>query len=137
MPRILSFDPGHLTGIAYLDRDGEFRWGMTVTAEEVKGRDFFRGLTMLAKPDLIVMEEPPHFARDGKTLEVYHLVRNWFQVAGLEVVTINPGQWKGMGQPLKISGLHQQDATNLARWFRRHRQLPVPDPTDNRASKFR
>lgn len=119
--RILSFDPGHQTGVALVDDSGQWLWGMTVDQAGLGVKDFFRGLTMIAKPDVVVIEEPPHFARDEVSTHAYHLIRHWFDVAGYPVVSVNPGQWKGMVARSKISGQHQMDAADIAQWYRRHR----------------
>lgn len=119
--RILSFDPGHSTGVACIDETGEWRFGMTVDIQGLEGKDFFRYLTGMARPDVVVVEEPPKFARDDIMLRAYGLIKQYFTTAGYPVETVNPGQWKGMVTRDKISGAHQNDAAGMGQWYWRSR----------------
>lgn len=117
--RVVSFDPGHSTGVAVFDEEGIWVMGMTVTTALLQDR-MFQGLVKFARPDAIVVESPPQFSRDPETDTNYHFIVQWFKGAGYPVYEVNPGQWKGMVQTEKISGQHQVDAASMGRWWMTH-----------------
>lgn len=125
--RILAFDPGHQTGVAFINDSGECRIGMTVDTRNVDDK-LLRNLVDVTQPHVVVIEEPPLRIRDEVTTSVYDRLVQWFQIAGIQVKRVNPGQWKGMG--LRITGLsyqHPQDAAQMAYWFWRKQSNPLTD----------
>lgn len=116
--RVVSFDPGHTTGVAVFDEDGAWVMGLTV-GSPVLGDRLFQGIVKMARPDAIIVESPPQFSRDPQTDSNYHAIKEWFLRAGFTVYEVNPGQWKGMVAPEKISGQHQIDAATMGNWWLR------------------
>lgn len=117
--KILAFDPGHQTGVAFLV-DQYWQFTMTVLTPNLSEK-LFLGLSAITQPDIIVVEEAPLHARDSESMNNYHYILHWFRTAGFQIETVMPGQWKGMvpNKP-NISGQHQLDAVTMAMWFYRH-----------------
>lgn len=113
--RLLCFDPGTTTGIAILDGK-DWKMGMTVPEESVD-EVLFRCLVMLAEPHVVVVETLPTYMAHEPSHHVHSLVKQWFETAGYIVDEVNPGQWKGMSDRLKISGTHQVDAATMGLWY--------------------
>jgi len=113
--RILAFDPGEMVGIALLE-DGEFLWGMTCKAKAFERYPFILSLTKMTNPTTIVIESPPnqtpHFNKDQ--VHVYELLKSYYEIAGLTVVCITPGQWKRLVERCKIDVTHVRDAADMA-----------------------
>ena len=116
--RILSFDPGELTGISFI-RDGVFVWGMTITAEPLVNESIFPSLVKMTQPTHIIIEYPPDATRfkNEDQIAVYQATDKWFRVAGLKPKNITPGQWKHLVKRSKISAEHVKDATDMGMWF--------------------
>ena len=113
--RILSFDPGHQTGVAYM-LGPEWQWGMTIDHPALT-KDLLSHLAHICEPELVVVEAPPTRQVDDISVRGYGLICSWFEGAGITVERVNPGQWKGMVKvDLVISGQHQKEAMYMARW---------------------
>lgn len=118
--RLIAFDPGHITGVAVFDKDGIWRMGLTVPTVGLTPH-FFRHLSGIAQPDVIVIESPPLFSRDPETDNNRFTIEHYFKVAGYQIEYVSPGQWKGMVEKENISGQHQVDAATMGRWWLRAR----------------
>jgi hypothetical protein len=117
MKRVLSFDPGHTTGIACYGEEGELEFATTVESEPMAARYFLSSLVRMAQPDIVLVEEIPLQRRDAITTANYYYLTHWFSVAGYDVETILPGQWKGMTKRVEIPGQHARDAATMAKWW--------------------
>jgi hypothetical protein len=113
--RILAFDPGESTGIAYLE-DGNFIWGMFCHSQTFDAPNFLLHLTGMTNPTTIVLESPPtsplHYNTDQ--YRIYETLKRTYTVAGYHVLCINPGQWKGLVPRTKLDGTHIRDAADMA-----------------------
>lgn len=119
--RLVAFDPGHVTGIAVFDDNGEWTMGLTVSTSGLT-EPFLRHLSSIAKPDIVIIESPPSFSRDVETDNNRFRIEHYFKLAGYMVEHVNPGQWKGMVDKESISGQHQVDAATMGRWWLRARE---------------
>jgi c-di-GMP-related signal transduction protein len=114
--RILAFDPGETTGIGYVV-DGEFRWGMVCRPECFDHEVFLMNIATMTQPTTIVIEIPPsqtvHYNKDQS--RIYERLERFYRVAGWNVISINPGQWKKLIERSKIDATHIRDATDMAK----------------------
>lgn len=115
--RILSIDPGHSTGIAVFNAQGEYEFSMHITDEAWNGGNFILKLVALAKPDMVLLEGIPSRQQDPKTVERFTELKQWLKVAGYPFRVILPGQWKGLTDGPKIPGQHARDAAKMAMWW--------------------
>lgn len=121
--RILAFDPGELTGIAFL-KDNEFIWGI-VTSKDGFGDNLMLSLHKMVSPTHVVIETPP---TDGKIANstqmfVFHYVVRWFEAAGISPYKIPPGLWKGIVKTDPISTTHIRDCVGMAKWIYKHEEV--------------
>lgn len=114
--RILSIDPGEMTGISYVE-DGRFVWGMTCRPECFDSEDFIMGIVKMTKPTTIVIESPPtktaFYNKDQ--FHIFDLLTRMYRIAGFSVEHLNPGMWKGLVERTKINGDHMRDAADMAK----------------------
>jgi len=122
--RVLSFDPGHQTGVAIFNAKGEWELGLTIGSNGWSTRTF-QHITALARPDVVLVEDLPVYRRDSVTSGIFQDIMHWYKVAGYPVETINPGQWKGMVKRVVISGTHQMDAAAMALWYVNSRRVKI------------
>lgn len=125
MTRILSLDPGHTTGIAILDEDGNLEVAMTVTKDAVYKNGFLNRLVNLSRPDVVLVEDVPNRMVDKTTEQLWFHFTHWFKTAGFEIVDINPSQWKGLVERVEIPGQHARDAATMAKWYVRNQENKV------------
>lgn len=118
--RILSFDPGQMTGVAVLDTEGNLDFAMAVTTMALQEPSFLLHVGALARADLVVVEKPPPYIHSDPAVQNYHLICAWYEKQGYEVQRVNPGQWKGMTKDIRIPATHQNDAATMAAWVRRN-----------------
>lgn len=116
--RILAFDPGTTTGICFLE-NGSYRWGMIAIPASFFSDNFHRGLIIASKPQVIVVEEPPHGGFPNKDQQsVFQQLIRWYSVAGYDVRQILPGFWKKNIEPIKVeANPHIRDSIGMATWF--------------------
>ena len=93
--RILSFDPGVMTGISYL-KDGKFQWGIVSSDTALINETFTLALTKMTQPTVVLVEVPPRMGGIfcQEQMDVYHYVKRWYSTAGYRVAEIYPGYWK-------------------------------------------
>jgi hypothetical protein len=114
--RILSVDPGEMTGISYVE-DGKFIWGMTCRPECFDSEDFIMGIVKMTKPTTIVIESPPTrpaFYNQDQS-HIFDLLTRVYRIAGFTVEHLNPGQWKHLVERTPIDGTHMRDAADMAK----------------------
>lgn len=119
--RILSFDPGETTGIAFLN-EGNLVWGMAAYASAFQKESFIMCLTKMVKPTGIILESMPSngFPNQDQTF-VHNFVLTWYQKAGYQIALIKPGFWKGLVPRTKMDSVDIKDAADMALWFFRKR----------------
>ncbi len=114
--RILAFDPGEDTGIAYI-ANGEFVWGMLCRPPAFDSEQFIFSLTKMSQPTTIVIESPPNntlfFNQDQ--FHIFTTLCKCYRTAGYNVVEMNPGQWKKLIERSKLDATHIRDATDMAK----------------------
>lgn len=114
--RILSIDPGEMTGISYVE-DGRFVWGMTCRPECFDSEDFILGIVKMTRPTTIVIESPPvktaFYNRDQS--HIFDLLTRMYRIAGFSVEHMRPVEWKGLIERSQIDGTHMRDATDMAK----------------------
>jgi hypothetical protein len=114
--RILSIDPGEMTGISYVE-DGRFVWGMTCVPECFDSEDFILGIVKMTKPTTIVIESPPAKTSfyNKEQYHIFDLLTRMYRIAGFAVEHLNPGQWKHLVARTPIDGTHMRDAADMAK----------------------
>lgn len=120
MPRILSIDPGHSTGIAVFDEQGDLQFSMTVKKDFIYKNGFLNDLVRMAKPEIVLIEDLPSYKnvdRETERLLVHCL--QWFNIAGFSTHPIRPAQWKNLVDRVEIPGQHARDAATMAKWYMR------------------
>lgn len=115
--RILSFDPGIVTGISFFV-NGKLILGMIATEQIITKDSFLRGLHMMTRPYYVVIESPPPASRFNTEvhLHIHAELTRYFQVAGLQVEQVKPGQWKNHISRTEIDTGHIRDSADMARW---------------------
>lgn len=115
--RILSFDPGHQTGVAFINDGGDVVFSTVIRTAGLTDR-YFQGLMATTAVDVVLIEELPQNQRDSESASNYELIKRWFQMAGVRVETASPGQWKGMSRlQHPLSPQHQKDAAEMGHWY--------------------
>lgn len=117
MSRVLSVDPGITTGIAIYDAEGQLELSMTATKDKIMKNGFMNKLVALSHPNVVLVEELPKNNVHQETSDLYGYVTSWFKIAGYNLVTIKPSQWKGLTKRVEIPGQHARDAATMARWW--------------------
>ena len=117
--RILAFDPGEITGIAFL-KDDELMWTTSATQDCFNSETFIMGLVTMSRPTIIVLETPPTQTphHNKAQIKIYETLLSLYQMAGFRTITINPGLWKGFVARTKIDTTHIKDAADIARFIR-------------------
>jgi len=117
--RILAFDPGEVTGIAYLAGD-ELMWVMSAAEECFNSETFIMSLTTITRPTLIVLETPPTQTphHNKAQIKIYQVLLAKYHTAGFRTETINPGLWKGFVTRTKFDASHVKDAADIAKFIR-------------------
>src|SRR5215203_1759441 len=122
--KILAIDPGEKTGIAFVV-NGEMVWGMVADESAFNSENFIRSLTSMTRPTTIVLEAPPSQTphHNKAQVKIFELLKGMYEIAGLKVVTMNPGQWKGLVERSKVDSTHIKDACDIAKMqYRRERK---------------
>jgi hypothetical protein len=65
----------------------------------------------------VLIEEPPTMFRHDLAAAVYYYICTWTEKKSIKLVRVNPGQWKKMITPVRVSSKHQEDAATMAKWF--------------------
>lgn len=116
--RILAFDPGHTTGIAFVD-NSETRL-VTVVAAQYMTDAFVLGLLNNFNPDLAVIEGIPSQDGESITVKLFHSLQYIMKNAGVTVQVVQPGIWKPVSPKPDLKwAIHGADALGLARYAAR------------------
>lgn len=115
--RVLSIDPGFTTGIAVFDTDGHLECSMGVTLKGLHRNGFFNHLISISKPDITLIEALPMNNVTPDMSAIHSHITQWFKIAGYEVESIRPAQWKGLAKRVEIPGQHARDAATMAKWW--------------------
>jgi hypothetical protein len=114
--KFLSIDPGETTGVAAYE-GSDLSFTMTLSSRKLLSNGFLNKLLSMATPEVILIEDVPKFKPDPHQLILVAELVRWFRVAGFEVVTIQPSQWKNFVSRVEIPGQHARDAASMGRWF--------------------
>lgn len=119
MKRILSIDPGHTTGIAVYDKDGQLEFSMAAPAKTIQIAGFFLDLVGFCRPEIILIEDLPKNYVDALTQQVWSHIAARVTVLKpkVKIVQIKPAQWKGFAERVEIPGQHARDAATMAKWW--------------------
>jgi len=92
-------------------------WGMVCNAACFDSEIFIMSLATMTKPSTIVIEIPPaqtvHPNKDQS--RIYDTLERFYKIAGFNVVSMNPGQWKGLIERTKVDATHIRDAADMAK----------------------
>lgn len=116
--RVLSFDPGEITGISYVI-DGIMIWAMIAEAHAFQRDSFLQAITSMTDITHVLVELPPTSGKfyNSKQSDIFHRLMRWFTIAGFYTQQISPGQWKNLVKRSDISSTHMRDATDMAIWY--------------------
>jgi hypothetical protein len=109
---VLAFDPGHCTGVAWID-DSKVLFSCAIRVELFTD-EWINRLLKLANPDLIVIEELPPYRPDTVTSTIYNRLISLCRATGKPIRTVKPGTWKPVIKRRKIDYTpHIKDAVGI------------------------